>query len=170
LDDNSLDIKVLEDTGGTLKIGDNLPVSDEDIRWADENWEVFLDIHKDERFKLATDAFTTFSHQRNLRLAIAHLWSGIETLFGIQSELRFRLSAIIATTLEERGAKRFALHTELKKLYDRRSKAVHGSHIEDSKMAEHLQRVRELFSALMKHFIANRKIPSIIEFEEMMFI
>ena len=76
----------------------------------------------------------------------------------------------MASVLEERGSKRFALHSELKKLYDVRSKAVHGSQIEPIKMAQHLQRVREIFSLLMQKFIDNHKLPSVIEFEEMMFI
>ena len=33
----------------------------------------------------------------------ASLWSGIEALVGVQSELRFRISLSLAATLEVRG-------------------------------------------------------------------
>lgn len=60
LESDSLRIKILEDTGGSLKLNDNAIVTDDDISWADNNWQSFIDLIGDERFKLASEAFTTF--------------------------------------------------------------------------------------------------------------
>lgn len=50
-----------------------------------------------------------------------------ENIFGVQTETAFRVTGSIAKLLEPRdAAKRRALHAELKKLYEKRSRLVHG--------------------------------------------
>jgi hypothetical protein len=162
-------IKIIEDMP-RARIYSKIKITQEDIKWVDNNFINFAHLLSDARFRTAVDAFTTHHQQTNSRMAVALLWSGLEAIFGIQSELRFRLAAQIASLIEQRGIKRIELHRQVKKLYDFRSKAVHGSSITDEMISEHVTAVRNIFSRILSGFIENRKIPSIEEFEEMIFL
>ena len=80
------------------------------------------------------------------------LWSGIEALFAITTELRFRLATYVAATLEERGAKRTACYRRMKALYDFRSKLVHGGTVAENAIPEHIVEVRSILSQLSCKF------------------
>lgn len=82
------------------------------------------------RFRVALESLVEHSHQRSLRMVAATLWAGIEALLDIDTELRFRLAAYSASVLEQRGPGRKDLFVKVKKLYDTRSKAVHGGGLE----------------------------------------
>jgi hypothetical protein len=62
------------------------------------------------------------------QLGLLALWGALERLFSpSMQELRFRVSANIATYLENRGDARQALFKRITKLYDLRSAAAHGT-------------------------------------------
>ncbi len=85
-------------------------------------------------------------------MAIAQLWSGIEALFGISSELVYRISLQIASLLEARGIARQAKFDQVRKLYGTRSKAVHGEELSDDKLN---QAMLESFDILNKLLLVN---------------
>jgi hypothetical protein len=63
-----------------------------------------------------------------VRLAI--LWAGIEGLFGVESEIVFRLSLYIARYLFPNDEPmRSQTFNKVKQLYKQRSAAVHGSRV-----------------------------------------
>jgi hypothetical protein len=53
----------------------------------------------------------------------------------------------------------------MKKLYDTRSKAVHGSQLDAARLAEHILAVRSLLSRLLCHFIQAAHVPDEQELE-----
>jgi Apea-like HEPN len=53
-------------------------------------------------------------------------WSGLEALFGVSSELTFRISLLISKYLETEATAQSALFDALKKSYSVRSKIAHG--------------------------------------------
>lgn len=75
-----------------------------------------------------------WSYKQSLRsfVQMAILWAGIESLFHIKNELRFRLSLLASKFLDE-GLEKYK---EVKKLYDHRSKAVHKGPVADSKVVK----------------------------------
>ena len=83
-------------------------------------------------FSFAVNAL--WSYKQNLRLSVqmAILWAGIESLFGIRNELRFRISLLIAKFLD--GG--LDLYQEIKKLYDCRSSAVHNGSVSDEEVVK----------------------------------
>lgn len=87
-------------------------------------------------FYLALQAATDWRFAADARSAIARLWSGIEAIFGVSSELVFRISLLGASLTEPRGESRLSRFQEIKKLYGLRSKAVHGDKLSDDKMSE----------------------------------
>ena len=76
----------------------------------------------DELFHKAAQALWSYKWVAHPASQMAILWSGIESLFGVQTELSFRLSYEMALFLNlgQDGYKR------IKKLYNGRSKAIHA--------------------------------------------
>lgn len=167
---NSVKACIIEDYPKAIRHSIDSTISIQDIEWANTYFLNFAKLLSDTRFRSAIDSLTTSHLQHNMRMAIALLWSGIEAIFGIQSELRFRLSAQIASLLETRGKNRYELHQKIKKLYDIRSKVVHGSVITEDKIKEHIIEVRELLSRIIIYFIESNRIQSVNEFEELLFL
>lgn len=76
----------------------------------------------DSLFHRGAQALWSYKWTSHPASQMAILWSGIESLLGVQSELSFRLSYEISLflDLDQEGYKR------IKKLYNERSKAVHA--------------------------------------------
>jgi len=85
-------------------------------------------------------------------MAIAQLWSGIEALFGISSEVVYRISLQVAALLEERGIARKEKFDKVRKLYVVRSKAVHGAELS---LEELNKAMVESFDILNKLLLVN---------------
>lgn len=95
----------------------------EDADWINDNYEIFNSLAaKSEGFRFALSAAVNWQYASGPRMAIAQLWSGIEALFGISSELVYRISLQIASLLEERGIARQDRFNQVRKLYGARSK------------------------------------------------
>jgi hypothetical protein len=92
-------------------------------------------------------------------MSTASLWAGIESIFGIDKELRFRLAALTASFLEPRGDQRITRYKAVKKLYDFRSRVVHGAAARDTELVEHIREVRLLLSSLLCRMIESRHAP-----------
>lgn len=76
-------------------------------------------------FSNAVNALWSYRQALRPSVQMAILWSGIESLFEIKNELRFRTSLFIAKLLDAD----FEKYQEIKKLYDSRSKAVHAANV-----------------------------------------
>jgi len=125
----------------------------EDADWIKDNYERFNCLAaKSEGFRFALSAAVNWQYASEPRMAIAELWSGIEALFGINSELVYRISLQVASLLEERGPKRKDRFKQVKKLYGARSKAVHGEELSDDKLNKAMI---ESFDILNKLLLVN---------------
>lgn len=116
----------------TIAVGESRqdPVSVDDAEWLMQHFETFNRLASDsESFRFALEASVDWRYSRDLRTALARVWAGIEAVFGISSELVYRISILSAALLEQRGATRRERYKEVKKLYSARSKAVHGGTI-----------------------------------------
>lgn len=169
IDNNTCLTHIVEDVPTARKTDLTRLVQREDLEWVFENITRFASLLKNPKFRLAVEALSTYHFQSSKRLMVAHLWSGIEALFEIQSELRFRLATIIASILEPRGDKRVDLYRKTKKLYDVRSKAVHGSVIDNSKLLTHIQDTRQLLSLIICKFTELNHVPNEEELESYIF-
>jgi hypothetical protein len=90
---------------------------------------------------------------------MAVLWAGIECIFGASSEIRFRISLYIARFLHPIDADaRKAKFEAVKKLYNSRSSAVHGSKIKGD-LAQSVEDSAELLKNLIRQSIINKGIP-----------
>lgn len=165
----SVEVVMLEDHPRSRIIEPGISITEEEVRWAELHYVTFASLAEDARFRMAAEAITTHHQQASARMMVAHLWAGIEALFGIQAELRFRLAALIAVLLEDRGEARVRLYRKIKRLYDVRSKAVHGSAMTEEQLQQHSVEARTLLSRLLQLFLDQGTLPSVEELEVALF-
>lgn len=125
-------------------------LTQEEARWIADHFDEFNRIAAEsESFRFALQAAVDWRYTKEPRAALARLWSGIEALYGIKSELVYRISILSASLLEPRGEKRRSRYAEVKRLYDARSKAVHGDKLTNERLQEGIDGSFELLSALL---------------------
>lgn len=138
------------------------------LEWVKDRWPVTHKLTSESaEFALAVDAIDAGQFVRNSALALVSLWGALEALFSPStSELKFRVSSLIAAFLEPPGAGRALLQKEVGKLYDKRSAAAHG------KPRHEPQDLLDTFNLLRRVLIAiidSRSVPSKDALEGMLF-
>ena len=106
----------------------------ESLEWVRKYWlPGAMLLHNFDDFNIAMQAFDQCKWAYSPSLALVSLWGSLEKLFSSpNAELRFRISATIASFLEPPGEKRFSLYKNIRSLYDARSKAAHGARLGNS--------------------------------------
>jgi hypothetical protein len=141
---------------------------EEHLNWLKENWQKTMRLLKtDSKFFAAFKAFDSAAIFGNPTSSLLTTWGAIEQLFSPNTgELKYRVSANLASFLEKPGIKRLELFKELSKLYNDRSLAAHTS-----KQLDHKPLVNSwvhLRNALMK-IIEMGKVPSQDDLQELIF-
>lgn len=101
----------------------------EELAWLKQHWRTGgLLMGQDRRLNDAFQAFDASGRIPTGSVAMLAIWGALEHLFSpAKQELRFRVSANIASFLESPGPGRLALHKKILKLYDARSEVAHGT-------------------------------------------
>lgn len=145
-------------------------VTPEDTEWIRLHYESFNALASEsESFRFALEAATDWRFSHGGRSAVARLWEGIECIFGISSELVYRISLMAASCLEDRGTARLQRYRSVKKLYGKRSKIVHGDKISEHDIVETLDGSYELLRQILLFIVERGAMPTRDEFEEMIF-
>ena len=143
-------------------------VTSEQLEWVRLHWINAGHLTQEHaEFDLAMGAFDNCSFGRNPELAMLQLWGALEALFSPgRDELRFRISANVATFLEPPGAERHSLQQRVAKLYDSRSAAAHGraKNVEDALIETYSVTRRVLLT-----IIEQNHVPSLKELESKLF-
>ena len=106
----------------------NPRVGTPELEWIKSHWAPASALLSDDDFSTAFHAIDFSKWHATPQLGLLALWGALERLFSPSTqELRFRVSANIASYLENRGENRQALFKRIAKLYDLRSAAAHGS-------------------------------------------
>lgn len=131
----------------------------ESLLWVRSNWEAAYRLYvSSSEFRLAADALDSAQFLHNEALALVSLWAAMEALFSPStSELKFRVSSLIASYIEEPGAKRVALQKRVAALYDKRSAAAHGK---PKHQKEDLVATFELLRRILIKMIHCKCVPS----------
>lgn len=140
-----------------------------DFQWIRDHIVHWYEIWTDERFRLAAESYWSYNQHPNSRIAVAHIWSGIEALFNIHGEITFRLSAIIASLLEPRGQARADLFRRLTRSYATRSKIVHGTSLDQSKIKDHIVEMAGILARLLTQSVERSKLWSQEELDQVLF-
>ena len=132
----------------------------DDIMWIKENFSKARLLLENERFNTAVHCLASYRWHSMPRIQMAVLWAGIEGMFGASSEIRFRISLYIARFLHPTDAKSRKEKFELvKKLYNLRSSAVHGSKVKDN-LAQAVKESAKLLGEIIRRVIEQRELPN----------
>lgn len=165
-----LNIQPLEVTPQQLMLDpeSKLLISLADLEWTKDNWlSSFSLLLNSPKFRILLTSFDQAAYNHSSQLALLMLWTGLEEMFSPnKSELRFRISSLIASYLEPPGQSRLARQKVVAKLYDSRSAAAHSrSDIKVEPLRDTYYLVRE---TVLKIF-NEKHVPSKINLEERMF-
>lgn len=105
-------------------------LNSDDKKWINSFYSVAYQLLDKEPFMTAVHAMASYKWHSMPRVQLAILWSGIESLFEVSTEISFRISLYIANFLAgENAAKAKEIFVKTRKLYSSRSAAVHGGKI-----------------------------------------
>lgn len=141
-------------------LGEVHTMTDEEAVWVARNFGAARSLLREPSFQAAVHALASYRWHSLPRARLALLWSGIEGLFSIETEVVFRLSLYIARFLwPDDEQSRRSLFINVKKLYKSRSAAVHGGKLkEDPDVIVH--RAAELLRTLLFRCVAINAIPN----------
>jgi hypothetical protein len=114
----------------------------------------------DGRFRFALEASVDWRYSKDCRAAIARLWAGIESLFGISAELVYRLALFGSIGLAPRGEERMQAFRRIKAAYAIRSKAVHGEALPNEKLTSGMSEAFEILRSLLLFCVLRGSVPS----------
>jgi len=140
----------------------------DEAAWVAERWKVGLKLSKESaEFALAVEAIDGGQFVQKSALALVSLWAALEALFSPStSELKFRVSALIAAYLEPPGSSRHALQKAVAKLYDKRSAAAHGKPKHET---DDLLETFNLLAQVLRKILDERAVPSKEDLERTLF-
>lgn len=146
------------------------PVSQQDVAWITTHFDKFNTLSSEStQFLYALTAASDWRYSKDARAAIARLWSGVESLFDIKTELVYRLSISAASLLTSRGDARIEKFKAIKKLYGLRSKAVHGSPLTSQEVQTTMDESFHLLRELILATVVKGKIFSKEDIEKSLF-
>lgn len=143
-------------------------LSKERLLWVVDHWESgAILMNGNTAFHLAVEALDQVHFVRDPGLALVSIWAAIESLFSpAKVELRFRVSALLASYLQPPGSDRRTLQKRLQKLYDSRSSAAHGKGKQRSDaLVETMQALREVIIKM----ISEGHVPSQDDLDALLF-
>lgn len=135
-------------------------IVDEDAQWLHTyfgNAKSLLDSQPS--FMTAVHSMASFRWHSLPRVQLAILWAGIEALFGVTSELVFRISLYIANFLSADIQEANLLFSKTKKLYSARSSAVHGNKTKKIDENQAVSDSAELLKRLIRKCIETNRMP-----------
>jgi hypothetical protein len=142
----------------------------EDAEWIDKYFDPFNALAADsEQFRFALEAAVDWRYSKDARAAIARLWAGLEAIFGINSELVYRMALSMASLLEPRGTTRKVKFEKIKQLYNVRSKAVHGEPIGKEALLQCMDESYCLLRDLLVHIASRGRFLSKAELDNAIF-
>jgi hypothetical protein len=103
-----------------------LLLTEDHIRWLGAHYATARKMLSQHLFLDAVHALASYKWHSLPRARLAMLWAGIEGLFGIDSEIVFRLSLGVAKFLGDSASEQRQIFESTKSLYKARSRAVHG--------------------------------------------
>jgi len=129
------------------------------LDWVRKHWVNAVSLmasHAD--FRLAMEAFELSTFVPHHALTLVSLWGALEALFSPStSELRFRVSVLIASYVYPPGEARLALQRDIFDLYDKRSAAAHGKPKHNT---THLVQTFNILQRVLMRMIEENEVPS----------
>jgi hypothetical protein len=140
----------------------------ESLSWVVEHFNSTRILLKESsEFRLAVSAMNAGQFIEDTALILISLWGALEAIFSPStSELRFRVSALIASYLNPPGSARLDHQKAIADLYDKRSAAAHGK---PKHGGEDVLRTFELLRRVLIAIIRDGQVPPKAELEKRLF-
>ena len=107
-------------------------ISEADEEWIFKNYDAAYALLEKECYQTAVHAMASYRWHSVPRVQLAVIWSGIESLFNVNTEVSFRISLYIANFLSDNEAEAKQIFKQVRKMYSLRSSAVHGNKTKDN--------------------------------------
>jgi len=134
-------------------------LNERDVEWIGVHFRESQNLLENEKFQTAVHCLASYRWHSMPRIKMAVLWAGIEGMFGASSEIRFRISLYISRFLHpDNDDDRKATFGAVKKLYNSRSSAVHGSKVKGD-LSQAVDESGELLRKLVRKCIESRAVP-----------
>lgn len=135
-------------------------LSSEDESWIEKNYANAKLLLDNKQFETAIHCMSSYTWHSLPRVQIAILWSGIESLFNVSTELSFRIGLHIALFLSaDNKDEAEKIFNNVRKLYNIRSSAVHGNKIKED-LTEYVSQSSELLNKLIRRCAEIGNIPN----------
>ncbi|MCS0131058.1 HEPN domain-containing protein [Vibrio alginolyticus] len=134
-------------------------LSAEDTEWVINHFHDARLLLDNDKFQMAVHCLASYRWHSMPRIQMAVLWAGIEGMFGATSEIRFRISLYIARFLHPNDSDlRKEKFEQVKKLYNSRSSAVHGSKTKGD-LAQSVGVSAEILRDLIRQTVLHKALP-----------
>lgn len=134
-------------------------LSDDDEKWIDKYYSQAMNLMQFDSYMNAVHALASYRWHSMPRVQLAIIWSGIESLFNVSTEVSFRVSLYIAFFLSNQDKKKAKeIYSETKKIYNSRSAAVHGNKMKDNIDSVVIQSAN-LLNMIIKHCAEIGSLP-----------
>lgn len=136
------------------------PVSEEDEEWLAKNYGAAYALLDNDCFQTAVHSMASYRWHSVPRVQLAVLWSGIESLFNINTEVSFRISLYIAHFLGENNAQAKLIFNQVRKMYSLRSSAVHGNKTKDN-LENAVIESADLLNQILRRCAKTKSLPNV---------
>lgn len=134
-------------------------LSEQECGWLESHMDEGRRLLGRELFQDSLHCLATYRWHSLPRARLALVWAGIEGLFHVDGEIRFRLSACIARFLGgDDAAARKVVFDQVKRLYNARSAAVHGGVMKGDPKAL-VAESAELLRRLIRRCVESGELP-----------
>lgn len=135
-------------------------LTSDECRWITSNFKAARKLLDNDRFQTAIHCLASYRWHSMPRIRLAVLWAGIEGLFGASTEIRFRISLYIAKFLHwDDSENRKRVFESVKKLYNFRSAAVHGSKIKGD-IGASVEESANILQKIIMQCVVNEAMPN----------
>lgn len=142
------------------------PITSEEIAWTRDHVISYHDLILEERFSAAIRSLNNSRYLFDFDQRIMLIWAGIEGLLGVDGELRRRIALHAVILMGGELDQKFERFERIKKAYDFRSKVVHGSKRDDTRLSAEHDFAAGLLSDLLAKCVELGRVPSAKELDE----
>lgn len=135
-------------------------ISEEDEEWLTKYYGAAYTLLEIDSYQTAVHTMASYRWHSVPRVQLAVIWSGIESLFNVNTEVSFRISLYIANFLAKSETQAKQLFKQVRKMYSLRSTAVHGNKTKEN-LEDAVVESADLLHRILKHCAETSSIPNV---------
>jgi hypothetical protein len=140
-------------------------IAEERLAWARDNKKAFDTLIEVPAFNAAMRCYGSSHYLFDADMRIMLLWSGIERLLSVDSELTRRIALYSALMIEGSHDEKMKWFADVKKAYAVRSKAVHGGAANEKIFQDGYQQASRILVKLLARCVEIGRVPTSAELD-----